>query len=74
MLSSNLVVTLFSRNATQPELVQLRSRKLMSGGNLFGKCTRVAISSDADTDTLLKITHQTCMDTVKIIQCNDSET
>ena len=27
-----------------------------------------------DTDTLSKITQQTCMDTVKIMQCNDSET
>jgi len=31
-------------------------------------------SSNTDTDTLLKITQQTCMDTVKIMQCNDSET
>jgi len=31
-------------------------------------------SLSTDTDTLLKITQQTCMDTVKIIQCNDSET
>ena len=30
--------------------------------------------TDTDTDTLLKITQQTCMDTVKIMQCNDSET
>jgi len=29
--------------------------------------------TDTDTDTLLKITQQTCMDTVKIMQCNDSD-
>ena len=27
-----------------------------------------------DTDTLLKITQQTCMNTIKIIQCNDNDT
>jgi len=29
--------------------------------------------TDTDTDTLLKITQQTCMNTIKIIQCNDTD-
>ena len=30
--------------------------------------------SDTDTDTLLKITQQTCVTTIRIIQCNDNDT
>ena len=69
--------TVRSRNSHNFTVPKFRSHSDKTFTVKFLSCCGLSALANivgTDTDTLLKITQQTCMDTVKIMQCNDSET